>query len=170
MNWDQVRSGQGRTGLARVGCLHKVLAQDLWSCCWYCCTDCLTLDNYALCLLLLPIVVSPRVSFWDLWSCCVCKWDYITKSDKSYGWKGWMLGIYYFHKVCIRDRMATFMCFWDLECKHLNLVGDIKVVWLLRAKTLKVLISVFIYTQNMLCEFTLWYSVEFLPHEKLVKS
>ena len=58
--------------------------------------------------------------------------------------KGLNVGIYCFHKVCIRDRLTTFMAFGDLECKHLNFIRVIKVVWFLRAKTLKVLIFVFI--------------------------
>ena len=52
-------------------------------------------------------------------------------------------------KVCIRDRLTTFMAFGDLECKHLNFIMVIKVVWFFTSKNIESIDFCIYITQNM---------------------
>ena len=125
------------------------------------------------------IFLDKRVGFIYFY-CIPVRWG-IAEEGKKHKWRTFLnqgmdervefLGSIIFIPYVSVTGWRHLFALWDLGGKHPNLGGDIKVVcFVWRAKTLKLLISVFIYTQNMLCEFTLWHSVEFLFHEKLVKS
>ena len=132
-DWDIPRSGKliVETGLVygHIGFHQSWFVCISFNLLFYCCTECLTLDKYVLFGTLL-IVVSLRVSFGDLWSCCM----WMRLIDE----KGCLRSIWFLKY----GAMIGEWLLWVFEHGNINrlILLGYKSRWCFKSKTLNVLV------------------------------